>query len=102
MPPFLSFIVSVLKKYNAEPVIFAYFIARNLYTPTLIQQLITDKICLNDYNQDRHFCYNICSDEHKGTKNVTIIQGDAVNYVMYSQMILSIPSIFAAIFLGIY
>lgn len=34
-------------------------IARNLYMPTPVTQLITDKICLNDYELDPFFCKRI-------------------------------------------
>ena len=71
-----------------------------MYLPTPANQLITDKLCLHEYGQNYQFCRNIANPEVRNTTVAGEILADSVNYMMFSQMILSIPSIFAAIFLG--
>ena len=71
-----------------------------MYLPTPVNQLITDKLCLYKYNQSYTFCQNIESSEFKDTPVAKNIFADSSNYMMCGQMIVSIPSIFAAIFLG--
>ena len=83
-----------------EPILFLYTFSRNMYVPTPANQLMTDKLCLFKYEQSYTICQNISSDEFKNTTVAGQILADSVNYMLYAQMILSIPSIFAAIFLG--
>ena len=93
-------LVYVLRKYNVEPILFLYCFSRNMYMPTPANQLITDKLCLYQYHQNQTFCRNIASPEFKNTTVASQILADSVNYMMFSQLILSVPSILAAIFLG--
>lgn len=96
----LTKLLYILKKYNVEPILFLYTFSRNMYLPTPANQLITDKLCLFEYEQNYTFCQYIASPEFKNTTVARDILADSVNYMMYAQLILSIPSILAAIFLG--
>lgn len=93
-------IIYILKKYNVEPILFLYTFSRNMYMPTPANQLMIDKLCLFEHHQNYTFCQNIASDEFHNTTIARKIQAESVNYMMASQMILSVPSILAAIFLG--
>lgn len=93
-------ILRIFNKYNVEPVFFFYTLARAFYIQTPLTQLFTDKICANSYLLDNNFCYFLNEDKYKNTQNATDISKDTVNYVMYEQLIISGPSIFAALFLG--
>ena len=73
-------ILQVFKKYNVEPVLFFYAFSRNLYYPTLINQLITDKLCLYGHYQNHSFCMNISSDEFKDTDMAKQIVADSVGF----------------------
>lgn len=93
-------LLRIFKKYNVEPVIFFYALARHLYYPTLVNQLITDKLCLYEHHQNVTFCENISSPQFKDTDMAHKISVDSVNYMTYAQWIRSIPSIVAVILLG--
>lgn len=99
----LSYIAYLVRKYNVEPIIFIYILARNLYLPTPLTQLVTDKLCVNQFHLDpTEFCYRINEPSFQNTTEANEISKITANYVMYKEFILSIPSIIAAIFLGLY
>ena len=102
MSRFLACAVALLRKYNVEPLLFIFMFTGTLYDPTVALSLITDKVCFNDFKKDSDFCKQINSKEFKDTQQAKDIQATAVNYVMYGQIIHSVPAIFAAIFLGIF
>ena len=102
MPTFLARIVAIIRKYNVEPLLFIYMFTSSLYAPTVALSLITDKVCFNEFKLDKEFCKEINREDIKNTEIAKEIQATAVNYIMYSQIIYSVPAIFAAIFLGIY
>ena len=93
-------LVYILKKYNVEPVLFLYAFGRNLYFPTLVNQLLTDKLCYYEYNHNATFCEHLTSDEFKNTDEAKEVITSSVNLMTYGQWTLSIPSIIAAILLG--
>ena len=102
MSRFLACAVAIIRKYNVEPLLFIFMFTFTLYTPTVTVSLITDKVCFNEFKKDSNFCKEINSKQFKNTQDAKDIQAAAVNYVMYGQMIHSVPAIFATIFLGIF
>lgn len=94
-------IIGILKKYNVEPILFFYYTAQILYNPTPLTKLMSDKFCINKYNLSADdFCFHINRKEYAETEDAKEIARDVAQYLMYGSFITSIPSLFAALFLG--
>ncbi|XP_054156950.1 thymic stromal cotransporter homolog, partial [Oppia nitens] len=67
-----------------------------------VEQLVEDKYCLITYGLNRTYCLNLPTmndtDDYLHMKSQ--ILGDATQYTLYGTLILTIPSIVAALFVG--
>ncbi|KAG7171944.1 Solute carrier family 46 member 3-like 1 [Homarus americanus] len=82
-------------KITVEPVLFLYMLSVFMLYPAL-QDLIYTKVCLKDYSK------RICDNLHDPVNHVALdtVQTDSSHWVQGSTIMLAVPSIVTAQFLG--
>ena len=93
----LSSAIAFIRRSFLEPIIFLNIIALVLTTVPL-QQIVQDKICLQDFNQDREYCKVLSTAQDSVLKDN--ILSTTSTFWTYKQYIVLIPQAISCLYIG--
>ena len=93
----LSSAIAFIRRSFLEPIIFLNSIAWALTTVPL-QQIVQDKICLQDFNQDREYCKVLSTAQDSTLKDE--ILSTASTFWTYKEYIVLVPQAISCLYIG--
>lgn len=91
-------LIDFIKSSRSEPYLFLSGIFISLKV-VVLQLMMQDKLCLNQYNQTREFCSILSTSPDSSSKNEII--GKASYYMTLVIMIQTLPGVIWSLFIGI-